>query len=119
MSRLSRLAERRRNTMTETQLIFYPPTRGRGPAIDAGFRFGHIGTHTCRTIMLDELGATFEAVPPEAKPAEYATAIIDANCRREKDGRHAPPFCPAIAGALRIGRVRADVPHSAPTLGDG
>src|SRR5690349_11251646 len=66
--------------MTETQLIFYPPIRGRGPAIEAGFRFGHIGTHTSRTIMLDELGATFEAVPPEAKPAEYSAAIIDANC---------------------------------------
>ncbi len=66
--------------MTETQLIFYPSTRGRGPAIEAGFRFGHIGTHTSRTIMLDELGATFEAVPPEAKPSDYAAAIIDANC---------------------------------------
>jgi hypothetical protein len=70
--------------MTETQLIFYPPTRGRGPAIEAGFRFGHIGTHTSRTIMLDELGATFEAVPREAKPAEYTAAIIEANCLGKK-----------------------------------
>jgi hypothetical protein len=66
--------------MPDTNLIFYPPTKSRADAIAAGFRFGHIGTHTSRTIMLDELGATFEALPPEAKPAEYAAAIIDANC---------------------------------------
>jgi len=66
--------------MTETQLIFYPPSRGRGAALEAGFRFGHVGTHASRTIMLDELSAMFEAVPVEARAPEYAAAIIDANC---------------------------------------
>ncbi len=66
--------------MAQTPLIFYPPSRGRGPAVDAGFRFGHVGAHASRTIMLGELSAAFEAVPPEAKAPEYAAAIIDANC---------------------------------------
>lgn len=66
--------------MTETHLIFFPPTRGRGPALEAGFRFGHIGTHTSRTIMFEELSATLEVLPPDAKPADYAAAIIEANC---------------------------------------
>lgn len=35
-------------------LTFFPPTRNRGDAIAAGFRFGHIGTPTSRTIMLED-----------------------------------------------------------------
>jgi len=66
--------------MTESRLSFFPPTPGRKAALEAGFRFGHIGTHTSRTIMLEELDATFAAVPPTAKPEEYAAAIIDGNC---------------------------------------
>jgi hypothetical protein len=66
--------------MTESRLSFFPPTPGRKAALEAGFRFGHIGTHTSRTIMLEELDATFAAVPPSAKPEEYAAAIIDDNC---------------------------------------
>ena len=66
--------------MPETQLTFFPPTRNRADAIAAGFRFGHIGTHTSRTIMLAELGATFSAVPAAAKPPDYAAAIVVENC---------------------------------------
>lgn len=61
-------------------LTFFPPTRSRGDAIAAGFRFGHIGTHTSRTIMLDELTAVLAAVPVNGKPDEYAAAIIEENC---------------------------------------
>lgn len=61
-------------------LTFFPPTRNRGDAIAAGFRFGRIGTHTSRTIMLDELTAVFTAVPEKGKPDDYLAAIVDENC---------------------------------------
>lgn len=61
-------------------LTFFPPTRSRGDAIAAGFRFGHIGTHTSRTIMLNELRAVLAAVPLNGKPDEYRAAIVEENC---------------------------------------
>lgn len=66
--------------MPDTNLIFYPPTKNRADAIAAGFRFGHIGTHTSRTIMLDELTATFAAVPLASRPPAYGAAIVEENC---------------------------------------
>ena len=55
----------------------------RGSTVDhaesLGFRFGDKGTHTSRTIMLDELSALLPAVPSSGKRAEYAAAIIDDN----------------------------------------
>lgn len=61
-------------------LTFFPPTPDRASAIAAGFRFGHIGTHTSRTIMLQELTSVLAAVPQTGKPDQYAAAIIDENC---------------------------------------
>ena len=61
-------------------LTFFPPTRNRGDAIAAGFRFGHIGTHTSRTIMLEELTALLAAVSFPGKPYEYFAAIVEENC---------------------------------------
>ena len=66
--------------MTEIRTPFFPATRGRATAIEAGFRFGHVGTHTSRTIMLDELASTFASLPLSAKSAEYSSAIIEDNC---------------------------------------
>jgi hypothetical protein len=66
--------------MAESNLMFFPPTKDRRAAIAAGFRFGHIGTHTSRTIMLEELSAIFAAVPDDAKSADYATAVVEENC---------------------------------------
>jgi hypothetical protein len=45
-----------------------------------GFRFGDKGTHTSRTIMLEELSLVFKACPPDAKRDSYAEAILDHNC---------------------------------------
>jgi hypothetical protein len=59
--------------------MFFPPTRNRANAIAAGFRFGHIGTHTSRTIMFKELTATLAAVPADARPAAYRRALIEEN----------------------------------------
>ena len=66
--------------MNDSPLIFFPPTRDRREAIAAGFRFGHIGTHTSRTIMLEELSATFAAVPLGGRSSEYASAVVEENC---------------------------------------
>ena len=45
-----------------------------------GFRTGRRGTHTSRTIMLDELTQLLAAVPADAPRSQYATAIVDGNC---------------------------------------
>ena len=54
-----------------------------GPAASAaslGFRLGSKGTHTSRTMMFEELSGVLSAAPASAERADYATAIIDANC---------------------------------------
>jgi len=38
---------------------------------DAGFRWGDRGTHTSRTIMLNELRALLANSPPEAERKDY------------------------------------------------
>lgn len=45
-----------------------------------GFRFGDRGTHTSRTMMLDELRATLAAVSEGARRADYVAAIVEHNC---------------------------------------
>lgn len=65
---------------SEQGLPFFPSSTDRGRALEAGFRFGHIGTHTSRTIMLEDLDATIAAVPADAKASEYADAIVEENC---------------------------------------
>ncbi len=45
-----------------------------------GFRTGHRGTHTSRTIMLDELKQLLAAVPKDAAKADYREAIVAGNC---------------------------------------
>lgn len=47
---------------------------------DAGFRWGQKGTHTSRTIMLDELRAVLASCPPEAVRDDYLSAIQEDNC---------------------------------------
>jgi hypothetical protein len=44
-----------------------------------GFREGDIGTHTSRTIMLEELRALLSQLPSEADRADYTEAIVDHN----------------------------------------
>lgn len=47
---------------------------------DAGFRWGQKGTHTSRTIMLDELRLLFSICRPDATRGEYLSAIQEENC---------------------------------------
>ena len=44
-----------------------------------GFRFGDKGTHTSRTLMLEELEQVFRGTPADADRAAYTAAIIDEN----------------------------------------
>jgi len=45
-----------------------------------GFRFGDRGTHTSRTIMLEELSLLMRDSTPAATRSEYRSLIIDQNC---------------------------------------
>ena len=45
----------------------------------AGFRFGDVGTHTSRTLMLAELSDALAAIPPAAARDDYVRAIVEDN----------------------------------------
>ena len=45
-----------------------------------GFRSGDRGTHTSRTIMLDEFSNLLDAVPGKAIRNDYADAVVVHNC---------------------------------------
>jgi hypothetical protein len=59
---------------------FWPATPDFASATNAGFRLGDKGTHTSRTMMLEELTAAFAATTVDAKRGDYAQAAIDGNC---------------------------------------
>ena len=45
-----------------------------------GFRSGKRGTHTSRTIMLEELSMLLDSVPDTASRKDYADAVLEGNC---------------------------------------
>jgi hypothetical protein len=45
-----------------------------------GFRSGERGTHTSRTMMLEELSHLLEAVPGDVVREQYADAVMEQNC---------------------------------------
>jgi hypothetical protein len=47
---------------------------------DAGFRWGQRGTHTSRTLMLEELRALLAKCQPDASRDDYLSAIHEDNC---------------------------------------
>lgn len=60
----------------EAGIAGLPPKR----ALLWGFRSGNRGTHTSRTIMLDELTQLLRSVPGEARREEYIDAVTRDNC---------------------------------------
>ncbi|MBX5452784.1 MAG: hypothetical protein K6U10_02475 [Acidobacteriia bacterium] len=69
--------------MREPQLPHFPLFPSNSPrtrAEEVGFRFGAVGTHTSRTMMLAELEAVLDAVPETGKWTDYAASIIEGNC---------------------------------------
>ena len=51
-----------------------------GQASGWGFRSGDRGTHTSRTMMLEELSNLLYATPGEATREDYADAVLEDNC---------------------------------------
>ena len=47
---------------------------------ELGFHFGDKGTHTSRTMMLNELTTLLQVSKPEAVRADYVKALVDDNC---------------------------------------
>jgi hypothetical protein len=47
--------------------------------IRAGFKFGNTGPHNSRTMMLGEMARCLDVLPPDARRADYRTAIVDRN----------------------------------------
>ena len=90
-----------------------------------GFRSGDRGTHTSRTIMLDELSQLLDAVSSDAGRQEYAEPVTDDNClgkRRARAGADHPlevldysakteehPVCVAVLSFIGAGRRGREV----------
>ena len=51
-----------------------------------GFKDGAIGTHSSRTIMLDELSALLDSLPLEAGRRDYLAAVIEKNALSKQTG---------------------------------
>ena len=103
--------------MTETRLIFYPAP-GRGATMEA-----RVSLRPRRHAYQPHdhgggLGATFAAVPAEAKPAEYASAIIDENCLGKQTLATRRLSLQHLTGTLRARPGVAGVSHLASALGD-
>ena len=49
-----------------------------------GFRSGEVGTHTSRTIMLDEISQIFAARPGDASRMDYSESVVTDNCLGKK-----------------------------------
>lgn len=61
-------------------LVFFPPAPSAAQRHAVGFRSGHAGTHTSRTMMFAELSALLAAVPGGGRLSEYQVAIVEGNC---------------------------------------
>lgn len=48
--------------------------------LELGFKFGDKGTHTSRTIMLDELAILLRVCAEKAPRTDYVRALVDENC---------------------------------------
>lgn len=60
--------------------LFPSNERNATAAERCGFRFGAKGTHTSRTMMLDDLSSVLDAAGDGATRANFAAAVIEENC---------------------------------------
>jgi hypothetical protein len=68
------------NTVLTTRELQPRSERDEARLRDAGFRWGQKGTHTSRTIMLNELREVFANCRPNATRDDYLSAIHEDNC---------------------------------------
>jgi len=59
-------------------------TTGNPVAERCGYRYGSKGTHTSRTIMLEELSQVLDSVPSTGTRHDYVSAVIDSNVTEKK-----------------------------------
>jgi hypothetical protein len=59
---------------------FFPVQCSEEAAIAAGFRFGSVGTHSSRTLMLSELRAVIEHTRVDSDRAGYKHSVVEDNC---------------------------------------
>ncbi len=59
-------------------------TTGTAVAERCGYRYGSKGTHTSRTIMLDELSQVLASVPATGTRDDYARAVVEGNVTDKK-----------------------------------
>lgn len=60
-------------------MVTWPPPLQTPAMLRAGLRFGEKGTHTSRTMMLEELTDLLGALPADADREAYASAVIEEN----------------------------------------
>src|SRR5690242_937712 len=94
-------------TSRQQEMPLKPNASAQNACKSLGFRFGDRGTHTSRTMMLDELRATLEATRENARRADYVTAIVEDNCLGK------PTAATRVLSAQRLSELYAldpDVP---------
>lgn len=69
--------------MGQDPLVFGNKAPGKLATI-AGFRTGKRGTHSCRTMMLTEIGLLFDHCGERSTREEYAYAIVEDNCLEKR-----------------------------------
>lgn len=93
--------------VSSSQMALKPSATARNDSRSLGFRFGDRGTHTSRTMMLDELRATLGATSEGARHADYVRAIVELNCLGK------PTAATRVLSAQRLSELYAldpDVP---------
>lgn len=67
-----------KETLPAIEFFFQPyPTVAQ---IEAGFRFGSVGTHSSRTLMLSELRSVLDQTERGSDRAGYKRSVVDDNC---------------------------------------
>ena len=59
---------------------FFPIGPSEAARIDVGFRFGSVGTHSSRTLMLSDLASVFDRSTSETDREGYKRCVIEDNC---------------------------------------
>jgi len=64
----------------QESIFLYPRSEPSEGVSRRGFRVGAKGTHTSRTMMLEELTEVLAAVPDTGTRGDYSSAIVESNC---------------------------------------